>query len=91
MNQVWKSRYEKFMYLFVFASQVWLILQLVELYKTKQSEGLSIPAFAVLIFVNLVWIFYALVILEPRNNVILLNSSMSLVLSIIILVGILVY
>lgn len=79
------------MYLFVLASQAWLIVQLVELYRSKKTDGLAIPAFAILVFNNLVWIIYSTMILHPVNKVILLNSAMSLVLSTIILVGILVF
>jgi uncharacterized protein with PQ loop repeat len=88
---MWKHRFEQFMWVFVLASQSWLIVQAVDVFKTKNANGLSALAWSSLVAVHIIWIIYARFVLQPSNGIILANSSMSLILSILILVGILIY
>jgi len=87
----WQEWYGKFMYIFVLASQAWLLIQVVKLYTHKDTSGLSVVAFSLLVFNQVAWVVYSAKVLEPRNNVILLNSTLSLILSTVMLIGILIY
>lgn len=87
----WREWYGKLMYLYVFASQAWLIVQIVQLYTTKNDKGLSVIAFALLIFNNCCWLIYGSLILQPMDKVILLNSGMSLIGCIVLMTGLVIY
>jgi len=87
----WKKQYSKFMYLFVVISQIWLLLQLIEIYRTRKSEGVSLVAFSLLAAGHVVWIIYAFFVMQPRNYIMALGSALALVLALGIVVGILLY
>lgn len=90
-SAAWKQYFSKFMYLFAIVSQIWLLLQLIEVFRTKNTAGLSIAAFALLAAGHIIWIIYGAFVMEPRNNVMILSSSIALALASLILVGIFVY
>lgn len=87
----WKDYFTKFMYFFAIISQIWLLLQLIEVFRTKKTAGLSIAAFALLAVGHIIWIIYGAFVMEPRNNVMVLSSSVALALASLILVGIFIY
>jgi uncharacterized protein with PQ loop repeat len=87
----WKRYYNQFMYVFAVLSQVWLLLQLIAVHQTKKTDGLSLVAFSLLAAGHMVWIIYGAFVMSPRNYIMIISSTLALMLTIGILIGILVY
>jgi uncharacterized protein with PQ loop repeat len=87
----WKVNYSKFMIFWAMASHVWLIVQSVKIYRNQNAAGVSLPAFMILLTSSIVWLIYGAFVLERRNKVIVISSSVSMLLGIPVLVAILKY
>lgn len=87
----WKANFAKMMYGFVVVSQAWLLIQMIEIYRTKDTKGISLLAFSFLACGHLIWIIYGWFVMQPRNYIMVLGSSIALLLTIGILIGLLVY
>jgi len=87
----WKIYYAKLMVVFAVLSQVFLLLQVIEIFQTKTASGVSIPAYFVYELSNLLWGYYATKILLYVNYPILLSCIVSFVLAGIIIAGAFIY
>lgn len=90
-QEAFREGYSKFMLVFAVASQAWLAIQTVDIYRKKSTDGLSLVAFILLAVGHVIWLIYAVFVLQPRNKVIILSSSLALVFSILIVIGIIIY
>ena len=86
----WKYFYAKFMMFWAVIGQVWLLVQTMELYHKQDSTGLSLTGFLLLLLGGIFWGVYGFYVLN-RNHVIVISSMISVVLSIILIAGILLY
>lgn len=87
----WKWFYSKAMYIWCLASCVWLLLQAIKIYETQEAEGVSLAAFILVLIGNIIWFIYAFWVLSDRNYVIVLNSVINCLMSIVVIVGIVLY
>ena len=87
----WKKNYSAFMWLWILLSQAWLVIQIQSTYSTHVVSGLSLPSYIVYCVGCGIWIIYALFILDPRNYIIAVNSGMSGILSLLIVIAILIW
>ena len=87
----WKWFYSKGMYIWCLASCVWLLLQAIKIYETQEAEGVSLAAFILVLIGNIIWFIYAFWVLAERNYVIVLNSVINSIMSVIVIVGIVLY
>jgi uncharacterized protein with PQ loop repeat len=91
MEHHWRYYYEKFMYVFCIISPIGLLLQSIKIFQTQDAGGVSLATYILALFGSIVWIVYASKVLKERNNAIIINSSISLMLIITIIVGVLIY
>jgi uncharacterized protein with PQ loop repeat len=70
---------------------VGVLLQAIKIYQTQDAGGVSLATYILALFGCIVWIVYAAKVLKERNNAILINSSISLILVVIIIIGVLIY
>jgi uncharacterized protein with PQ loop repeat len=91
MEHHWRYYYEKFMYVFVIIAPIGLLLQSIKIFQTQDAGGVSLATYILSLFGCIVWIVYAAKVLKDRNNAIIINSSISLILVITIIIGVLIY
>lgn len=87
----WKLWFAKSMIVFAVLSRIFLLLQTIQLYDTKNSGGLSLASYILYIVSMLLWMFYAYYVLKLVNWPLMVSSVLGLALAIVILVGIVVY
>ncbi len=87
----WKVHGERLFPFFIIFGHTFLVIQVVALYTTKNSSGISLIAFIVYALSSLAWLFYSFVLLPKRNNTIIASSTVAFILAIIIIVGIIMY
>lgn len=88
----WKWFYGNvLMYVWACVSCVWLLLQSIKLYTSRNASGISLAAFVLVLLGQVIWFVYACCVLSERNYVIMLNSALSAVLTISIIVGVGIY
>jgi len=88
---IWKLHFAKLMLVFAIATRIFLVLQIDQLYKTKNSNGLSAASYGVYILSMILWIFYAFTVLKTANWPIVISSVLGLLLAVVILVGIIIF
>jgi uncharacterized protein with PQ loop repeat len=77
----WKIYFTKFLAVYSIAAQTWLALQLAKTIETKDTKGLSLPAFCMYGFSSIIWVFYGFFILTPRNWIMVCSSGLAAILS----------
>lgn len=88
----WKTYFAWFMVVWAaLISQLFLILQLEQLYQTRSTEGISLIAFILMELGNLAWLVYGMWALSPANMPIVVSSGVSFLLGIIMIIGIIIY
>ncbi len=87
----WKVWFTKYMMVWAIVSQVFLLLQVIKIFQEKDAAGVSLAAYIVYIFGSAMWIIYGAWVLEERNLVIVVSSSLALALAAIIVVGVILY
>jgi uncharacterized protein with PQ loop repeat len=70
---------------------MWLLIQIIELYQSKNGSGISLLAFVILLISAVIWFVYGCFVLPDRNYVLVISGSISFVFSVIMIVGILMY
>jgi uncharacterized protein with PQ loop repeat len=91
MEHHWRYYYEKFMYIWCIISPIAVLLQSIKIYQTQDAGGVSLATYILGLVGCIIWIVYAAKVLKERNNAIIINSSISLILVITIIVGVLIY
>ena len=91
MEHHWRYYYEKFMYVYCIISPVAVLLQAIKIYQTQDAGGVSLATYILGLVGCIIWIVYAAKVLKDRNNAIIINSSITLVIVITIIIGILIY
>jgi uncharacterized protein with PQ loop repeat len=87
----WKTYYSQFMLFWAVVSHVWLLIQAIEIFQTKEARGISLPAFIVLLFGSVFWFIYGFFVLPGHNKVIVISAVVSFVLGLVVLAGIIMY
>lgn len=87
----WKVYYSRFMVGWAVVAHTALLLQSVEIYRTKNASGVSLPAFVVYTFSSIIWFIYGVFVLARRNYVIMVSSTLATLLGATIVVGIVLY
>ena len=87
----WKRKYSQFMLIWAVISHVWLLIQAIEIYITKNVEGVSLPAFILLLCSAVIWFVYGFFVLKEKNYVISVSSGVSATLSTVVIAGIIAY
>lgn len=81
----------RFMYAWaIFGSGSWLFLQTFNCYSTQNVEGLSITAFSILAVSSCLWFIFGL-LLEPRNYVIMLSSTLGFIMALLLIIACVLY
>lgn len=81
----WRRNYSNFMVLWAIVSRVWLVLSIVELTKTEDSTGVSLPAYVFIVVGSLAWFVYGFAVLSQVDYAIVVGSFLSFILAIIML------
>lgn len=87
----WKVYFAKAMVVWAVLSQIFLLLQLIKIFSEKDAAGVSLSAYIVYVFGNIVWFTYGAFVLAYRNMPIILSSVIAFILASIIIVGIILY
>ncbi len=91
MEHHWRYYYEKFMYIYCILAPIGILLQSIKIYQTQDAGGVSLATYILALFGCIVWIVYASKVLKDRNNAIIINSSISLIIVVTIIIGVLIY
>jgi len=87
-RNMWKKSLDYVMYGVGFIAPVALVPQILQLYTSKSSVGLSLSTWCLLIFFNFLWSFYGVV---HKDMHIFFASFLMLIFDAVIVVGILLY
>lgn len=87
----WKSKYTKFMLIWSVVAHTWLLIQIVKLYTSKDTNGLSLIAFCLLLISSIFWFIYGMWVIPQKSYPLILNASLSFTLNIIMITGIILY
>lgn len=87
----WKLWYAKGMLGWAVISHTFLLLQAIKIYSEKNASGVSLPAYILYLVGAIVWIVYGAFVLQRRNLVIVLSSSIAFLGGLTILIGIILY
>jgi uncharacterized protein with PQ loop repeat len=90
-TDTWKVYYSKFMIFWAVVSHVWLLIQAINIYSKKSSENISLAAFIILLCSSIFWFIYGFQVIPGKNKIIMLSASVSFVLGIIVIIGIIMY
>lgn len=88
---LWKTRFAQFMVVWSVVSQLFLVLQVVQIFQERNAQGLSLTGYILAFIGNLIWIVYGSLVLADVNKPILWSSLVSCVVMVGIFVGIGLY
>lgn len=83
--------YARGMVVWSIVSQIFLLLQAIQIFEVKSSAGQSTPAYWLLEVSNIIWIVYGTAVLTHKNMPIIASSVVSFVLGALVLVAIYLY
>jgi uncharacterized protein with PQ loop repeat len=90
-TSTWRDHYTRWMTLWAVLAHSWLIIQAVDIYHEKNAEGLSLAAFIFLSVSSIIWFIYGTFVIQPRNTVLTVSSTVSFSMAVVIIIGILLY
>jgi uncharacterized protein with PQ loop repeat len=91
MTEKWKFYYEKFMILWGIFSPIWILLQAIKIYQLHDAAGVSLASYILVLLGSIIWIIYAAAVLDRKNAVIIINSSITALLAVVVIIGVAIY
>jgi uncharacterized protein with PQ loop repeat len=87
----WKYYYANFMIFWAVAAHISILLSLIKIYAAQNADGVSLPAYGVSIFSNVIWLVYSGWVLKDRNPILMISHTVALSLNIVVLIGCVLY
>lgn len=87
----WRERYAQFMPVWAVVGELWLLLQVIEVYRHRDAGDVNLAAFCLSILGYSLWLFYGLRIIRPRDWPVIASSSVGLTLSVTLVAGLVIY
>lgn len=87
----WKRNFSKFMIGYAAVANVWLLIQVIQLYDKNEVDGISVVAFSIYVVNAIVWFLYGLLGFEQRDIGLMVSGSIAFTLGILTLVAVGLY
>ena len=87
----WKKNFSKFMIFFACVANVWLLVQVIEIYRDGDASSISMVAFSIYTFNAIIWFTYGLLAFDHYDLGLMVYGVIAFLMGVTTIVGKAIY